>query len=310
MKRIIVVLLALLLAAPAFAGITVSCSYPSTDSNEVVISYQVSGGDANIPRAFGLDVDVNGATIGSIYGFDPNFYVAPGTYDYNDTSGSVDSWGDPVVDQTPNSFTLEMGSLWASTDPEHPCQPPSSGTLCKFTVSKCCTVNIAENAARTGGDANGVIMEDTAKSFAKSYVTLSGCQVCSEAIECMYGYTDYAEWVSVYSPECWCYDRQCHGDADNRSEGKKKYWASTLDLDVLTAAWNKPIADLVDGNGTHYTVAAGGVNVPLICADFDHRSEGKKKYRASTLDLDILTEFWNIADGPDPNCEPNNRPLP
>lgn len=308
MKKALVVLLALLLAAPVFAGITVSCSYNDTDSNEVVVRYDC--GDVNIPRAFGLDISVDEGTIGSIYGFDPNFYVSPGSYDYNETTEQVDSWGDPVVDKTPNSFTLEMGSLWASNDAEHPDQPEPNGVLCKFTVSACCTVSIAENAARTGGDANGVVMEDTSKSFAKSYVTLSGCEVCSEFIECMYGYTDYVAWVDVGKPECWCYDRQCHGDADNRPQGKKKYWVSTWDLDVLTAAWNKPYADLVDGNGLHLVCLTGGDdNVPLICADFDHLSQGKKKYRASTWDLDIMTANWNLPGLPDPNCEPNNRPL-
>jgi hypothetical protein len=97
-------------------------------------------------------------------------------------------------------------------------------------------------------------------------------------------------------PMCWCGNvnpRQCHGDADGRSQGKKEYWASTDDLDVLIAAWNKPLGEIegktVDG-------------VPLICADFDHEAQGKKKYRVSTNDLDILIANWNIANKPDPDC--------
>ncbi|UCG69290.1 MAG: hypothetical protein JSV09_16185, partial [Thermoplasmata archaeon] len=74
-------------------------------------------------------------------------------------------------------------------------------------------------------------------------------------------------------PTCWCANinpRQCHGDADGKSQGKKKYWVSTNDLDVLIAAWNKPFAQIKgqDVNG-----------VPLICADFDHLPQGKKMYR-------------------------------
>jgi hypothetical protein len=68
---------------------------------------------------------------------------------------------------------------------------------------------------------------------------------------------------------------------------------STNDLDVLVAAWNKPFAEIEgrDFNGT-----------PLICADFDHKAQGKQQYRVSTNDLDILIANWQIADGPDPDC--------
>jgi len=104
---------------------------------------------------------------------------------------------------------------------------------------------------------------------------------------------DYVEWVIVGKPTCWCNPRQCNGDADGASQGKKKYWVSTYDLDILIAAWNKPFAEIegVTHNG-----------VPLICADFAHDTQGKKKYRVSTNDLDILVANWNQANLPDPDC--------
>jgi len=98
---------------------------------------------------------------------------------------------------------------------------------------------------------------------------------------------DYDEWVYVGRPDCWCYPRQCHGDADGQYEGKDKYWVSTNDLDILLAAWNKPLEQL-SGNE--------------ICADFDHAAQGKQNYRVSTNDLDILVANWQIPDGPDPDC--------
>jgi hypothetical protein len=97
-------------------------------------------------------------------------------------------------------------------------------------------------------------------------------------------------------PECWFANinpRQCYGDADGRSQGKKKYWVSTNDLDVLVAAWNKTLAQ-IEGETAN--------DVPLICADFDHLPDGKKDYRVSTNDLDILVANWQIADGPDADC--------
>jgi hypothetical protein len=98
---------------------------------------------------------------------------------------------------------------------------------------------------------------------------------------------DYPEWIATGRPNCWCYPRQCHGDADGKSQGKKKYWVSTDDLDVLIAAWNKPL-ELLSGNE--------------ICADFDQLPQGKKQYRVSTDDLDILIANWQIANGPAPDC--------
>jgi hypothetical protein len=104
---------------------------------------------------------------------------------------------------------------------------------------------------------------------------------------------DYSEWVEVGEPICWCYSRQCHGDADGKSQGKQQYWVSTDDLDILIAAWNKTLAQ-IEGETLN--------DVPLICADFDHKTQGKQKYRVSTNDLDILIANWNKANAPADDC--------
>lgn len=108
------------------------------------------------------------------------------------------------------------------------------------------------------------------------------------AIGCFpWWHTDYTTWIDVGKPGCWCYPRQCHGDADGLAYGKKNYWVSIPDLTILKSAWNKPIEDLV-GDG--------------ICADFDHRPYGESGYRVTAPDLAILKSNWNIPNGPDPNC--------
>lgn len=113
---------------------------------------------------------------------------------------------------------------------------------------------------------------------------------------------DYDEWVAVGKPECWCYPRQCHGDADGVSQGKQSYWAATCDLEVLKAAWNKPLPEVDDETIT----TSCGDEVTLICADFDHLACGKIPYRVCPEDLAILKEHWAITNGPEPNCfDPN-----
>jgi hypothetical protein len=111
--------------------------------------------------------------------------------------------------------------------------------------------------------------------------------------KCNVAWWAFDDWVEVGEPVCWCYRRQCQGDADCKSQGKQKYWVSTNDLDVLIAAWNKTFAETegetIDG-------------VPLICADFDNQPQGKQKFRVSTNDLDILIHYWQVANGPAPDC--------
>ncbi len=103
---------------------------------------------------------------------------------------------------------------------------------------------------------------------------------------------EYSEWVKLGKPKCWCYPRQCLGDADGLPYGKFNYYVSIPDLFILKKAWNKYAQDLV-GNE--------------ICADFDHLPYGKSGYRVSLPDLDILKANWCITAGPPPTCLPGNR---
>jgi hypothetical protein len=111
--------------------------------------------------------------------------------------------------------------------------------------------------------------------------------------ECIFYWFERYEWENVGMPICWCYPRQCHGDADCKAQGKQEYWVSTNDLDVLIAAWNKPFEE-IEGKEVH--------GVPLICADFAHLPQGKQRFRVSFMDLDILIANWNIANGPAADC--------
>jgi hypothetical protein len=105
---------------------------------------------------------------------------------------------------------------------------------------------------------------------------------------------DWDEFVAVGMPECWCYPRQCLGDADGLSFGAKDhFWVSIPDLTILKAAWNKAIGDMTDPT--------------WICADFDHAEFGAKDhFRVSIPDLTILKNNWNIPDGPAGTCLPGN----
>jgi len=100
---------------------------------------------------------------------------------------------------------------------------------------------------------------------------------------------DYFEWLSVGKPDCWCYPRQCHGDADGLSYGSSKtgvYYVGPADLNILVAGWLKK-------EPPH---GPGIASVPNgICADFAHDVSGSTKtgvYRVGTTDLNILVSNW------------------
>ncbi|MFA5292520.1 MAG: hypothetical protein WC496_05740 [Phycisphaerae bacterium] len=124
--------------------------------------------------------------------------------------------------------------------------------------------------------------------------------------ECYGNQANYAEWVDAGKPNCWCYPRQCHGDADGLKAGNTitgYYYVSQTDLNVLISAWqvkNSP-------KGPGLTGVQG-------CADFDHVKAGNTitgYYRVSQTDLNILISYWQVKESPKgtgtpANCVPGN----
>jgi len=297
MKKIILALVVVLLATPAWASVAVTV----TDIGDGKAAIDYSG--TELVRAFALDITVDAGTIDAISDFavgdDNNGYgIFPANFSrhitVDATTGEVSDWA--VEGYTPvaaaddpgalgglgtNGITIEMGSLYDTK------APALEGRLCVITCSEACKVTVTTNATR-----GNVVLEDASEAT----VDLAGAT--DVQIGGVGGYTGPQpdEWLAVGNPDCWIASinaRQCNGDADGTSQGKQKYWVSTNDLDILIAAWNKSFAE-IDGQ------TVGGV--PLICADFDHLPQGKQKYRVSTNDLDILIANWQAADSPAPDC--------
>jgi len=111
---------------------------------------------------------------------------------------------------------------------------------------------------------------------------------------------DYNEWVSVGKPVCWCYQRQCHGDADGLKYYDPNGWhyIGQPDLDILIAAWK--VKEPPQGPG---------LSGNMICADFDHRKQGNAftgYMRVGSNDLNILITYWLVKEPPDgPGVDPN-----
>jgi hypothetical protein len=162
MKKIVQVLAVLMFTAPALAGVLITCDKAG---NSVTVGYDASGMD-QLPRAFALDITVDGGTIvpGSVGDLSDDFYIYPGSIVIN-PDGTVQDFGSPVASQVDypdgtlggpgtSGMTIEMGSLYAAEDPTHKNPPPPAGDLLSFDVTGG-TVTIAENVRR-----GGVVMED------------------------------------------------------------------------------------------------------------------------------------------------------
>jgi len=291
-------LMALLIATPAMAAVTLTVSQVG-DTNEAIIGYAGAGTvEANIPAGFGLTITAdNGKKINvctpKITGEStqalPGYGIFPGTIDINSLGGVV-SYGTPVEPNQlhnsgksvlrSNQIIVALGALYSGSNNK----PADTGELCRIKVSGLdCNVTVTPEVPFRGGvvarNASAINVSPVTKKLVK------GVTICftGPALE-------LAQWNIVGQPACWCSStnpRQCHGDAANDKQGKSNYWVSTNDLSILQAAWNKPYASLTTGQ---------------ICADFDHFAQGKSSYRVSTNDLSILQANWNQANLPAANC--------
>jgi hypothetical protein len=308
MRNIVVTLAVLLLAGSAWADVTISV----VDNGDCTATIMYDAGAGPLVRAFALDITVDVGTIDAISGYikgessaaAPGFGIFPANFARHITvdpgTGDVADWDiadyTPVADATdPGALgglgtagiTIEMGALYAPTDDASPEAPPAAGPLCTITVSESAAVSLAENAIR-----GGVVLTDATAAT----VNLTGGPVsCGDGPCLPADHPDFAEWQTMGEPPCWCYAKQCHGDADGLEGGSAKagfYAVGPLDLNVLVAAWQVKEAPKGPGIGS---VENG------ICADFARDQGGSAKagfYRVGPTDLNILVDNWLVKEPP------------
>ncbi len=103
----------------------------------------------------------------------------------------------------------------------------------------------------------------------------------------------YTDWVTYGKPNCWCYQRECNGDATGTVEGNVVTgykWVFNGDLAIFLAAYN--VAEPTKGPGI-MTIPNG------ICADFNHAREGNVVTgykRVFNADLGIFLANYNVAE--------------
>jgi hypothetical protein len=286
MRKLFLMLAVLLVASAAYAAdVTISCEQVG-DTNEAIVSYLASK-DVNIPRAFALNIQLdNEETIYSVTPEDPCYWVYPGQYpsDPNGPVGNPDDSSDTLPGIDTNGVTIEMASLHSPPgNVSNPNAPGLGGELLSIMVTGSCNMAISGNAAR----GKVVFYDATNDDDIGRDVVYTGCEIYTGCLA--KDDPNWSEWDDLGQPECWCWPRQCHGDADGITEGKELFRVGSYDLGILKDAWQKTAAQLT-GNDA--------------CADFDHVAEGKELFRVGGFDLGILKANWHKLDGEIPaDCQ-------
>ena len=283
MKRMLTVLVVLLLTAPVLAVPTISCVF---DCNTHIATVSYSGVDSNnLIVALGLDITADGASITNVGGWNPSvddYWVYPGSISIAD--GNVVGYGTPVAAANSPGFnasgtTVEMGALWNVGKGDTP--PATSGDLFTVTVDDDCTLYVTGNTTR-----GGVVLEDG------SIVPVDSNCYCEGGPppECMMATApEYTYWVGdtegrIWNkPDCWCYKKQCSGDATGSKVGD--FFVNTADVAILRDALYK------DNNDA--AMAAG------ICADFTHSPVGD--FHVNTADVSVIRTYLYV--NPIPDCD-------
>ena len=294
MRKTLLVITVLFVTAQAYAG---SVTLTVTDKGDgwAAIGYSA---DANV-SGFGLKVtadsgalftDVKDYNVGESTAGNLGYGIFPDNFslyiDVNDTTGEVDDWSDsnytPVApNDAPGAassgfgtgtLVLEMGALY-----EEPNRPALSGTLILVKVDDDCNVCVEGESVR-----GNVVFTDATS------VDPNACGSIVVVTDCFpIGHPDYAAWDEVGKPDCWCYEFQCRGDANGKTEFAGAVRVLTVDLDILVSAYGQPIEAMTSS---------------MACADFDHAGEFGNSVRVLTNDLAALIASYGQPTANVPSC--------
>ena len=197
MKKIIVTLAVVVLAAPAMGTVTITCT-PGVEADTVVVSFTSDEGQP--VRAIAVDIQLNDPNvwIADVNCVSAGYFIYPGSINI-DTGGNVTDYGTCAGVLDGNMMSSEQGSAYVGETNE----PAQSGDLFIITLDGCVndesgevSVTVSENAHR-----GGVVMEDP---NATPIVNLNGCIVnvvnveqCEENPCCCLGDANHDCWIGV-----------------------------------------------------------------------------------------------------------------
>ena len=280
MKKIALVIVALLIAAPAMADVTIRAATDGEDPLVFRLEYESTGDDASglytLISGMAINVSIDAGTMDIVPGSykddgestnaSPGHGIYPGSIQF-DVDKQVTSYGDPPApgvdpgsegDLPGNACTVECGALY-DDDAIPSAQPLAIGVICKFELSEAACVTLAVE----GVHRKGIVMED---GSAPSNTILEG--VCVEDGAC--------------DPECWGFPTQCYADSNGDTN------VDTIDF-----------GDFRNGWGTDYFGYPMGTAYQEYNPCADYNQDGY----IDTIDFSAFRDNWG-AIGLTPDCPP------
>ena len=282
MKKLVFLCVALLVA-PAMADVTfdgsetggvVTISYTSTDAPRGVALLLTCTGTVEITGYVAADADYNC--------FIDYAFTNPDGYDVDPPPAEQHPLADPdnpgVIPALPATVvSVCMGVL--DTTGAQGAGPANADPLVQLTVTGEGTIEMTADTLR--GPDSGVVGSEIPSNLSDGAVSID---VGDGIVECIKADSPlYDTWSDLGKPDCWCYARNCRGDADGKKIGD--YWVQGEDLNILIDAYFDLDGDLPVGG---------------ICADFDHKKIGD--YRVQGEDLNILIEYYFDEEGDISEC--------
>lgn len=284
MKKLMFLCVALL-AVPAMA--VVEFSGVDNGGGTLTISYECV--DVDSPRGIALLLTCDGTL--ELTGYEAasaddkmncfiDYAYSNDPYNLGEGHPIADPAGPGALDATAGvtELSLCMGAL-DETENQLPGDP--DGVVATLTYTGSGNLTIAADTLR--GPGSGVVGSELPSNLSDGGIVVIE-NVGDGIVECIKADSPlYQPWSDWGKPDCWCYARNCKGDADGKKIGD--YWVQGEDLNALIASYFKVDVDL----------PAGG-----ICADFDHKKIGD--YRVQGEDLNLLIEYYFDLEGDIPEC--------
>ena len=332
MKKLLLILVVLGVAAPSVAG---TINFAATDdgaNGTCTITYYVTGGGV-APVAMGLEVEVtSGNPIKNVTDMDSFFdiymdyaYDDPCNYTYGAGHPIADPCGPGAITLPQSKFVISMGGLGGPTKP--PTKFPKMGTKKDPVVVAVLHSDGGSAGVITVNVLRGGVIDEDAEPMDPNGPTApdGDLQMPFTISECMplaattadfgwldrpvdKGSTTYAEWAAVGKPRCWCYQAQCRGNADGITNGSSKagyYHVGTDDFNTIVAAWDTTVTPQFWVKEPTFGPGIGGLTGPtgvsVMCANFNRTVDGSSKagyYYVGTNDFNRIVAAWDITITP------------
>lgn len=307
MRKVLLSLLVLALAAPSFAAVNITAEdagsgvlklYYECTAGEVIrglaLAVEVTDGDGVVAAA--SDAVVPAASRFNTF-IDYAFTVeagAPGTYTIGAGHPLANKVAAGVATFPATVYSVSMGCLDEFEKVQGGVTGSGELVAITYTLTEKTCVAISADTLRGGIVGDGI-----------TEVNIQASQCLAVGDECVKADAPfYADWVKYGKPACWCYAKNCRGDVDGKTEGNVVVgYAHVFNKDLTTflAAYN--VREAPKGAGIE-SVENG------ICADFDRGQEGNVVVgyaRVFNKDLGILLANYNVREAPKgagvPDCE-------